>query len=199
MGIYNMPSNSKSLYIYIYKQTYLLYVVVQTPGCVQLFVTSWTAARQVSLSLIISWSLPEFMSVVSVMPPSHLILWHPLLLLPSIFPSIRDFSNEKEGMANHPSILAMRTSWTVEKDKKLLYIINNISCYNLLCILHIICMLNKIIIILVPTSMVTVNMTCDCICGISALNMVGHKREMLLSPTVYCAGFVKSWHIGWIP
>ena len=53
-------------------------------------------------------------------------------------------------------------------------------------------MLNKIITILVPTSIVIVNMTCDCIYGISALNMVGHKRKMLLSPTVYCAGFVKS-------
>jgi len=46
------------------------------------------------LSLIISWHLPKFMSIASVMPSSHLILWCPLLLLPSIFPPIRDFSNE---------------------------------------------------------------------------------------------------------
>ena len=58
------------------------------------FATPWTAACQTSLSLTISWSLPEFMSTVSVRPSKHLILWCPLLLLPSIFPSIRDFSNE---------------------------------------------------------------------------------------------------------
>ena len=61
---------------------------------VQLFVTPWTAACQASLSLIISWSLPKFISIALVMPSSHLILWCPLLLLPSIFPSIRDFSSE---------------------------------------------------------------------------------------------------------
>ena len=67
--------------------------VVQLPSHIPLFVTPWTAARQASLSLIIFWSLPKFMFIASVMPFSHLILWHPLLL-PSIFPSIRDFSNE---------------------------------------------------------------------------------------------------------
>ena len=50
--------------------------------------------QHASLSLTISWSLPKFMSIALVIPSSHLILWHPLLLLPSIFPSIRDFSNE---------------------------------------------------------------------------------------------------------
>ena len=68
--------------------------VVQSLSRVQFFVTPWTAALQASLSLLISWSLPKFMFIASVMPSSHLILWHPLLLLPSIFPSIRDFSNE---------------------------------------------------------------------------------------------------------
>ena len=58
------------------------------------FATPWTAACQTSLSLTISWSLPESMSTASVRPSKHLILWCPLLLLPSIFPSIRDFSNE---------------------------------------------------------------------------------------------------------
>ena len=56
--------------------------------------TPWTAARQASLSLIISQRLPKFMFIASVMLSSHLILWCPFLLLPSIFPSIRDFSNE---------------------------------------------------------------------------------------------------------
>ena len=60
----------------------------------QLFVTPWTAACQASLSLIISWSLPKFLSIALVIPSSHLILWCPLLLLPSIFPGIRDFSSE---------------------------------------------------------------------------------------------------------
>ena len=69
-------------------------VVVQLPNSVQLFVTPWTAACQASLSLTISWSLPKFMSIASVMPSSHLILCCPLLHLPSIFPSIRDFSSE---------------------------------------------------------------------------------------------------------
>ena len=61
---------------------------------VQLFVTPWTAALQASLSITNSWSLLKLMSIESVMPSNHLILCHPLLLLPSIFPSIRVFSNE---------------------------------------------------------------------------------------------------------
>ena len=61
---------------------------------VQLFATPWTAARQASLSLTNSWSLPKLMPIELVMPSNHLILCHPLLLPPSIFPSIRVFSNE---------------------------------------------------------------------------------------------------------
>ena len=68
-------------------------VIVQSPSHVQLFATPWTVACQASLSLTISRSFPKFMSVASVMPSSHLILWCPLLLL-SIFPSIKGFSNE---------------------------------------------------------------------------------------------------------
>ena len=56
--------------------------------------TPWTAAHQASLSISSSQSLPKFMSIESVMPSNHLILYRPLLLLPSIFPSIRVFSNE---------------------------------------------------------------------------------------------------------
>ena len=69
-------------------------VVVQSPSRVWLFAIPWTAAYQASLSLTISWSLPKFMSIALVMPSSHLILWCPVPLLPSIFPSIRVFSNE---------------------------------------------------------------------------------------------------------
>ena len=72
----------------------VIVVVVQLLSPVQLFVTPWTAARQASLSLTISWGLPKFMSIALEMPSSHLILCHPLLLLPSLFPSIRDFSNK---------------------------------------------------------------------------------------------------------
>ena len=63
-------------------------------SCVRLFVTPWTAARQASLSITNSRSLLKLMSIELVMPPNHLILGSPLLLPPSIFPSIRVFSNE---------------------------------------------------------------------------------------------------------
>ena len=66
---------------------------VQSLSCVQFFATPWRAACQASLSTN-SWSLPKLMSIELVMPSNHLILCHLLLLLPSIFPSIRVFSNE---------------------------------------------------------------------------------------------------------
>ena len=64
---------------------------VQSLSCVWLFATPWTAAREASLS---SWSLLKLVSIESVMPSNHLILCRPLLLLPSVLPSIRVFSNE---------------------------------------------------------------------------------------------------------
>ena len=63
--------------------------VVKSPSCVWLF-----AACKAYLSLTVSWSLPKFMPIALVMPSSQLILWHPLLLWLSVFPSIRDFSDE---------------------------------------------------------------------------------------------------------
>ena len=66
----------------------------QSHSCVWLFAAPWTAARQASLSITNSWSLLKLMSIKSVMPSNHLILCHLLLLLPSIFPSIRVFSSE---------------------------------------------------------------------------------------------------------
>ena len=69
-------------------------VVVQSLSHVQLFAIPWTAAHQASLSITNSQSLLKLMSIESVMPSNHLILCCPLLLLPSIFPSIRVFSNE---------------------------------------------------------------------------------------------------------
>ena len=67
---------------------------VQSLSRVRLFVTPWTAARQASLPITDSWSPLKPMSIKSVMPSNHLILCYPLLLLPSIFPSIRVFSDE---------------------------------------------------------------------------------------------------------
>ena len=69
-------------------------VSVQSLSRVQLFVTPWTAARQASLSITNSQRLPKDMSIELVMPSNHLILCCPLFFLPSIFPSIRVFSNE---------------------------------------------------------------------------------------------------------
>ena len=67
---------------------------VQSLSCVQLFVTPSTVARQVSQSITNSQSLLKLMSIELVMPSNHLISYYPLLFLPSIFPSIRVFSNE---------------------------------------------------------------------------------------------------------
>ena len=71
-----------------------LFSSVQLLSHVQLFVTPWTAVHQASLSITSSQTLLKLMSIALVMPSNHLILCHPLLLPPSIFPSIRVFSNE---------------------------------------------------------------------------------------------------------
>ena len=78
------------------------YIVGQSPSHVQLFTTPRTAACQASLSLTISWSLPQFMSIESVMPSNRPIPCHPFLLLPPIFPSIRVFSNESALLIRWP-------------------------------------------------------------------------------------------------
>ena len=72
----------------------LLFIVVQSLSCVQLFETPWTTAYQASLSFTVSWTLLKCMSIELVMLSNHLILFCPLLLLPSIFPRIRVLSNE---------------------------------------------------------------------------------------------------------
>ena len=102
-------------------------VPVQLLGCAQLFVTPWTAACQASLSIINSQNLPKPKSIESVMPSNHLILCHPLFLLPSIFPSIRVFSNESalcirwpkywsfsfniSPSNEHPGLISFRMNW----------------------------------------------------------------------------------------
>ena len=92
-------------------------VAVQLLSSVQLFATPWTAALQASLSLTISQSLLKLMSIELVMPSNHLVLCRPLLLLPSIFPSTRVFSNESAlasggqstGVSASASLLPMNT------------------------------------------------------------------------------------------
>ena len=100
---------------------------VQLLSCVWLFATPWTAAPQASLSITNSQSPPKPMSIVSVMPSNHLILCHPLLLLPSIFPNIRVFSNESalhikwpkycsfsfsiSPSNEHPGLISCRMDW----------------------------------------------------------------------------------------
>ena len=100
---------------------------VQSLGCVRLFATPWTAACQTSLSFTISQSLLKLTSIKLVMPSNHLILCHPLLLLPSIFPSIRVFSSESalcirwpkywsfsftiSSVNEHSGLIFFRTDW----------------------------------------------------------------------------------------
>ena len=100
---------------------------VQLLSHVHLFATPWTAAHQASLSITSSQSSPKLMSIESMMPSNHLILCRPLLLLPSIFPSIRVFSNESalrikwpkywsfsfsiSPSNEHPGLISFRMDW----------------------------------------------------------------------------------------
>ena len=94
---------------------------VQSLSCVQLFATPWTTARQASLSITNSWSLLKLTSIESVMPSNHLILCCPLLLQPSIFPSIGVFSNESVLRIRWPKVLEFQLQhqsfqWTPRTD-----------------------------------------------------------------------------------
>ena len=89
------------------------FVVVQSLSCVQLFETPWTASCQAPLSLTISRNLLKFMYVESVMPSNHLFLCHPLLLLPSIFSSIRVFSHESALHIRWPKYWSFSFSFSV--------------------------------------------------------------------------------------
>ena len=100
---------------------------VQSLSRVRLFGTPWTAAHQASLSITNSWSPPKPMSIESVMPSNHLILCRPFLLVPSIFPNIRVFSNEStlhvrwwknwsfsfymSPSNKHPGLISFRMDW----------------------------------------------------------------------------------------
>ena len=113
------------LKFYIYLQ--FQFSSVQSLSCVWLFATPWTTARQASLSITKSWSPPKSMSTELVMTSNHLIPCHTLLLLPSIFPSIRVFSNESALLirwpkywsfsfsispsSEHPGLISFRMDW----------------------------------------------------------------------------------------
>ena len=84
--------------------------LVQSLSGVQFFSTPWTAAHQASMSITNSQSLFKLMSIESVMPPNHLILCHPLLCPPSIFPSIRIFSKESVLRIRWPKYWSFRFS-----------------------------------------------------------------------------------------
>ena len=107
--------------------TYIQFSSAQLLSRVQLFATPWTATCQASLSITNSQSLPKPMSIESVMPSDYLILCHPLLLLPSIFPSIRVFSYQSalhirwpkfwslsfsiSPSNEHPGLVSFRMDW----------------------------------------------------------------------------------------
>ena len=91
--------------IVIKAQIMVTFSSVQSLSRVRLFVTPWTAAQQASLSITNSWSFLKLMSIESVMPSNRLILCRPLLLFPSIFPSIRFFSNESAVLIRWPKWL----------------------------------------------------------------------------------------------
>ena len=93
-----------------------LFFSVQLLSRVQLSATPWTAACQAFLSITNSWSLLKLMSIELVMPSSHLILCHPLLLLPSIFPSIRVFSNESVLHIRWPKYWSFSFSFSPSKE-----------------------------------------------------------------------------------
>ena len=88
--------NTTEQHTHIYIEVQVQFSSVQLLSRVRLFATPWTAARQASLSINNPWSSPKLMSIKSVIPSNHLILCRPHLLLPSIFSSIRVFSNESD-------------------------------------------------------------------------------------------------------
>ena len=92
--------------------------LVQSLSRVRVFVTPWTAAHQASLSITNSWSLLKLMSIELVMPSNHLMLCHPLLLLPSIFPSIRVFSSESTLHSRWPKYWSFSCSISLFDDKR---------------------------------------------------------------------------------
>ena len=92
---------------------YIQFSSIQSLSRVQLFATPWTAACQAPLSFTISWSLLKLMSIESVIPSNHLILCHPLLLLPSIFPRSGSFPMSQLFASGGQSIGASASAWVL--------------------------------------------------------------------------------------
>ena len=103
-------------------------VVVQSPSRVGLFTTPWTAAHQAPPSLTISWSLPKFMSIASVMTSTHFILWHSLILMPSIFSSIKVFFNESAAIIRWPKY--WNFSFSISSSNELVFHIRRPKYWN---------------------------------------------------------------------
>ena len=100
---------------------------------VQLFATPWTAAQQAALSITISWNLLKFMSIELMMLSNHLILCHPLLLLPSIFPSIKVFSNASAVKIRWPKYWSF--SFSINPSNEYSGLISfRIDCFDLLAV-----------------------------------------------------------------
>ena len=124
---YNIFTALTTLNSLVWSNTLTAFSSLQSLSRVRLFVTPWTAARQASLSITNSWSLPKSMSIESVTPSNYLILCLHRLLLPSIFPSIRVFSNESalcirwpkywsfsfniSPSNEHPGLISFRMDW----------------------------------------------------------------------------------------
>ena len=127
ISIFLLDRSACDVFCHRYQFYEWAFVVIQSLSCIRLFETSWTAARQASLSITNSWNLLKLMSIVLVMPSSHLILYCPLLLLPSIFPSIKVSSNESvlcigwskywsfsfsiSPSSEHPGLISFRMDW----------------------------------------------------------------------------------------
>ena len=119
---------------------------VQSLSRVQLYATSWTAARQASLSIRNSWSLLKLMPIESVMPSNHLILCCPLLLSPSIFPSIGGFSSQSafrirwpkywsfsfsiSPSHEHPGLISFRLDWLFLLDDLMFLVTFTVGFYS---------------------------------------------------------------------
>ena len=126
-GLQSMRSQESDTTEWLSTQHAHKFSSVQSLSHVRLFATPWTTVRQASQSITNSWSPPKPMSIVSVMPSNNLLLCHPLLLLPSIFPTIRVFSNESALLIRwskywsfsfnispsneHPGLISFRMDW----------------------------------------------------------------------------------------
>ena len=130
------------MYFWILSSVLLICVFILMPAphcldyrcyCGLLFVTPWTAARQASVSFTVFWSLLKLMSIESVMSSSCLILCHPLLLLPSVFSSMRVFSNESALCIRWPKYWSF--SFSISPSNEYSGLISfRIDCFDLLAV-----------------------------------------------------------------